>query len=55
MVIPHLMLTMRKFVLLPLNEIAPNFKHPITRKTITELLLVCEDKLDVIKLNKILP
>ncbi|MFC5285041.1 2-amino-4-hydroxy-6-hydroxymethyldihydropteridine diphosphokinase [Pedobacter alpinus] len=52
LIIPHLMLTMRKFVLLPLNEIAPNYKHPITKKTISELLIDCEDKLEVIRLNK---
>lgn len=35
--IPHPLMHTRKFVLLPLSEIAPNLKHPIVNKTIIEL------------------
>ncbi len=41
--IPHLELANRKFVLQPLADIAPNFKHQKFTKTIAELLLDCTD------------
>ena len=46
--IPHPRLHLRKFVLIPLNEIAPNFVHPILNKTIHTLLLECEDNCEVL-------
>ena len=49
LVIPHPLLQERKFVLIPLNEIAPDFKHPILLKTTKELLEICIDSLDVQK------
>ncbi|MES2023831.1 MAG: 2-amino-4-hydroxy-6-hydroxymethyldihydropteridine diphosphokinase [Patescibacteria group bacterium] len=36
--IPHPLLTERDFVLIPLNEIAPNFIHPGLNKKISEIL-----------------
>jgi 2-amino-4-hydroxy-6-hydroxymethyldihydropteridine diphosphokinase len=48
--LPHPSMAQRRFVLLPLAEIAPNLVHPILQKTIQELLLVCIDQLDVQKL-----
>ena len=49
--IPHPLINMRKFVLSPLLEIIPDFIHPGLKKTIKELYLICEDKLEVRKLN----
>jgi 2-amino-4-hydroxy-6-hydroxymethyldihydropteridine diphosphokinase len=47
--IPHPQIQKRNFVLTPLKEIAPNFIHPILKKSITQLLTDCEDPLLCIK------
>jgi len=47
LVIPHLHLAERKFVLVPLTEISPEFLHPILQKSNAELLKGCNDTLDV--------
>jgi len=49
--IPHPYLSVRRFSLMPLSEIAPNVVHPILRKSITELLLELTDDLFVKKLT----
>ena len=38
LIIPHPGSHLRSTVLLPLNEIAPNFLHPVVKKTITQLI-----------------
>ena len=43
--VPHPLLQQRKFVLTPLNELLPNFKHPVLKKSIHHLLRICKDKL----------
>lgn len=48
--VPHPEIPNRKFTLLPLIEIAPDFIHPATGKTVRQLLTECEDKLNVEKL-----
>ena len=47
--LPHPSLSIRRFALLPLAEIAPNLLHPISGKIIAQLLDECTDKLDVQK------
>ncbi|HKG69644.1 MAG TPA: 2-amino-4-hydroxy-6-hydroxymethyldihydropteridine diphosphokinase [Segetibacter sp.] len=47
--VPHPQIANRRFVLTPLNEIAPGFVHPGMPKTITELLEICPDTLEVRK------
>lgn len=49
LVVPHAEIQNRKFVLIPLNELSPNFKHPVLRKTIHHLLTICSDPLNVKK------
>lgn len=46
--IPHPDMHNRRFVLIPLSEIAPNAIHPIFRKSVSELLIECKDTTKVI-------
>jgi 2-amino-4-hydroxy-6-hydroxymethyldihydropteridine diphosphokinase len=45
--IPHPHLHKRKFVLIPMHELAPDFIHPIFHRNIHDLLTDCEDPLEV--------
>jgi len=47
--VPHPQLQNRRFVLVPLNELSPNFKHPALKKNIHQLFIHCTDKLNVKK------
>ena len=47
--IPHPMIALRRFTLVPMNEIAPDLIYPDTFLTINETLNQCEDRLGVIK------
>lgn len=44
LVIPHVDLHNREFVLAPMSEIAPNFRHPIYGKTMRQLLQEVREK-----------
>ncbi len=49
--VPHPKMLERKFVLLPLMEIAPQIKHPISKNTIETELKICKDTLEVKKID----
>ena len=42
--IPHPLIAERRFILEPLCEIAPNYIHPLLKKTLKQLLADCPDK-----------
>ena len=48
--IPHPEIPNRRFVLVPMDEIAPTFVHPVLNKTIHQLLKDCTDQLSVKKI-----
>jgi 2-amino-4-hydroxy-6-hydroxymethyldihydropteridine diphosphokinase len=49
--VPHPSMFKRNFVLIPMVEIAPNFKHPQLNKTNSALLAECTDECLVHKKN----
>tara|TARA_Y200000002_G_scaffold13462_1_gene10880 strand:- start:4799 stop:5908 length:1110 start_codon:yes stop_codon:yes gene_type:complete len=49
--IPHPKLHLRNFILKPLLDIAPKFKHPVLRITITELNYHQLDKIKIVQAN----
>ena len=44
MEIPHPRLAERRFVLVPLTELAPELCHPVLRKTVAEMLVATQDQ-----------
>ncbi len=51
--IPHPLIEKRRFVLLPMTEIAPYYIHPVLKKNMKELTVLCDDQSEVKKLNDI--
>ncbi len=49
LVIPHPLLAMRRFVLAPLAEIAPDAVHPVLNKSMLQLLRELKDPARVVK------
>ena len=51
LIVPHPRIEQRKFVLTPMNEIASEFIHPILKRSISQLLYLCEDSGKVWKIE----
>ncbi len=52
LIVPHKDMLKRKFVMVPLAEIAPNLRHPITKKTVLiDLQHGCSDDSEIEKLD----
>lgn len=49
--IPHEGMARRKFVLVPLRELDAGLRHPITERTVAEMLNETEDTAQVIRMN----
>lgn len=49
--IPHILAHKRKFVLMPINDIEPNFVHPLFNKSVNQLLEICTDNSILNKYN----
>ncbi len=49
--VPHPRAHLRRFVLVPMNEVAPTYLHPILNKDISTLLFECEDHSQVVRWN----
>jgi 2-amino-4-hydroxy-6-hydroxymethyldihydropteridine diphosphokinase len=47
--IPHPRMEERKFVLAPLSELAPDLRHPVTRKTVREMLSDTADRSQIMR------
>ena len=51
--IPHPKYSERKFVLLPMTEIAPEFQCPVSGLTMLELLKMCPDDTAITRINEV--
>jgi 2-amino-4-hydroxy-6-hydroxymethyldihydropteridine diphosphokinase len=51
LIVPHERLEQRRFVLVPLKEIAPALRHPVTDRTVSEMLANTADQSRVSKLR----
>ena len=51
LIIPHPFFHLRRFALAPVAEISPDVIHPVFTKSISQLLVDCDDKIRVKKLE----
>ena len=51
--IPHKELQNRKFVLVPLNDLIFDWKHPVLQKSTQELLMICHDESEIKQVDHI--
>jgi 2-amino-4-hydroxy-6-hydroxymethyldihydropteridine diphosphokinase len=50
--IPHERLAERRFVLIPLRELAPHARHPVLKRTVLEMLQDTRDQSQVVRLKE---
>ena len=51
--IPHIHLHNRKFVLFPLRDVAPKWYHPKLNKSVSELIISCEDASEIKEIGQL--
>lgn len=51
LMVPHPRMLQRNFVLVPLNDIASNLRHPIAKQTVLNCLTNCDDNGEISKLE----
>jgi 2-amino-4-hydroxy-6-hydroxymethyldihydropteridine diphosphokinase len=51
LIVPHIEIPNRCFVLMPLAELSPDFIHPVLNKSIKDLMSTCQDLLEVVPLD----
>ena len=51
--VPHARFHLRKFVLVPMKEIAPLYIDPVSKKTITQLLENCADTSTIVNIGSL--
>lgn len=51
LMLPHPFLPERRFALLPMSKVAPDWRHPLLGKTTLQLLEACNDPLKVWKMK----
>lgn len=52
LIVPHSKMLERKFVMIPLAEIAPNVTHPIEKKQLNICLQNCNDSSEIVKISE---
>ena len=50
--VPHPQIQHRRFVLIPMSELAAGFIHPVLNRDISHLLTICTDKLEVRRVSR---
>jgi len=50
--IPHERLADRRFVLIPLRELEPNLRHPVTQRTVVDMLGDTADSSQVVRVKR---
>lgn len=50
--IPHARLADRRFVLVPLRELVPNLRHPLTQRSVVDMLTDTRDSSQVVRVKR---
>jgi len=50
--IPHARMSERRFVLVPLRELAPHLRHPVTQRNVVQMLADTADKSQIVRMKQ---